>query len=550
MLSDRARSPGRHGWSPITLALLGCLWMASAGNLALWRALHRLGALDGWRGAALAAGVALAIGAALALVLAPFAWRRSLKPALALLLLAAAAGSHFMWAYGIVIDSTMLANVLQTDLHEARDLLSGRLLLTLTLLGIVPAWWIVRAPVDWGRWPGRLRANLLLFAGALAVLVGTVLAAYQPLAALSRGHRELRHLVNPLNSLQALAKLGVGRPAQATTRQPLGTDARIAALAGRTDRAPLLVLVLGETARADHFALNGYARPTTPALAALDVTSQRNAWSCGTSTAASVPCMFSHLAREEFDSRDADHDTLVDVLQHAGLAVLWLDNQAGCKGVCDRVPNVNTSALRHPTLCPDGECLDEILLDGLDKRLAALPVERRARGTVLVLHQMGSHGPAYHRRSPPDAKHFQPECRSVALQDCEHPALVNAYDNSIAYTDRFLAATIRWLQARGEAADSALLYVADHGESLGEHNLYLHGLPYAVAPDVQKHVAWISWFSPAFARRSGVAAGCLQQRRDERLGHEHYFHSVLGLLDVQTSAYRPERDFYRACRQP
>jgi lipid A ethanolaminephosphotransferase len=324
--------------------------------------------------------------------------------------------------------------------------------------------------------------------------------------------------------------------------------------AAAQQRPPLLLLVLGETARSDHFALNGYGRPTTPQLATLGVTSQRNAWSCGTSTAASVPCMFSHLGREAYGERQQDHENLVDVLQRAGLAVLWLDNQAGCKGVCDRVPNVSTSvsttALNRATLCPEGECLDEIMLDGLDQRIAALPAERRARGVVVVMHQMGSHGPAYHKRSPADAKPFQPECTSAALQDCSRDAVVNAYDNSIAYTDRFLAGAIRWLQSRGPSNDTALLYVSDHGESLGENNLYLHGLPYAIAPDVQKHVPWISWFSSGFMQRSGLSQACLRQRLDERVSHDQYFHSALGLLDVQTRSYRPDWDFYRPCRQP
>jgi lipid A ethanolaminephosphotransferase len=232
------------------------------------------------------------------------------------------------------------------------------------------------------------------------------------------------------------------------------------------------------------------------------------------------------------------------------LGVLWLDNQSGCKGVCDRVPNQRTDATAHPTLCRDGECLDDAMLVGLDQRLAALPADRRARGVVLVLHQMGSHGPAYFRRSDPARKRFQPECRTPNLQDCAPGTLVNAYDNSIAETDHFLAGTIRWLQSQSDRYDPALLYVSDHGESLGERNLYLHGLPWALAPDVQKHIAWISWLSPAYQRRTSVSAACLRQRQDERIGHEHLFHSMLGLLDVQTVAYRPERDFYRACRQP
>ena len=537
------------GARPGVLIVLASLWLASAGNLPLWRALHRLGVLHGGPGLLFALGLMVGITAALALLLAPLGWRSSLKPVLTLLLLTSAASTHFMLAYGIVIDSTMLNNLLQTDLRESADLMSGSLWSTLGLVGLAPAVAVWRRPLAWAPWPRRLGANLRLAAASAAALVAAVFICYQPLASTMRNQPGLRHLVNPLNTLQAAAKLVRHAPGAQRAPAPLGTDAHIVP-AGAPARPPLLVLVLGETARGDHFGLNGYARDTTPELAALGVASQRSAWSCGTSTAASVPCMFSPLNREEFDARPGEQETLMDVLQHAGLAVLWLDNQGGCKGVCDRVPNQRTDPQADPALCHDGECLDEAMLAGLDRRLAALPADQRARGAVLVLHQMGSHGPAYFKRSGPAQKRFQPECRTATLQDCAPGTLVNAYDNSVAETDHFLAATIRWLQAQAERFDPALLYVSDHGESLGEHNLYLHGLPWSLAPDVQKHIAWITWLPPAYQRRSGVPAACLRQRVDERIGHEHLFHSVLGLLDVQTAAYRPERDFYRACRQP
>ena len=534
---------------PGLLVVLGSLWLATAGNLPLWKALHGAGVLGGVSGALFALGITLGITAMLVLLLAPLAWRGSLKPVLTLLLLISAVSSHFMLAYGIVIDSTMLTNLLQTDLHESADLMSGSLWSTLALLGLAPAAAVWRRPLAWAAWPRRLGANLRLVAASALLLVATVFACYQPLASTMRNQPGLRHLVNPLNTVQAALKLTRHAPTAHTPPSPLGTDARIVPATAST-RPPLLVLVVGETARGDHFGLNGYARDTTPELAALGVASQRNAWSCGTSTAASVPCMFSPMNREEFDARRGEQETLMDVLQYAGLGVLWLDNQAGCKGVCDRVPNQRTDATAHPALCRDGECLDDAMLVGLDQRLAALPAERRACGVVLVLHQMGSHGPAYFKRSGAAQKRFQPECRTPTLQDCAPGTLVNAYDNSIAETDHFLAATIRWLQAQSDRYDPALLYVSDHGESLGERNLYLHGLPWSLAPDVQKHIAWVSWLSPGYQRRSGVSATCLKQRQDEHIGHEHLFHSLLGLLDVQTAAYRPERDFYRACRQP
>ena len=171
--------------------------------------------------------------------------------------------------------------------------------------------------------------------------------------------------------------------------------------------------------------------------------------------------------------------------------------------------------------------------------------ERRARGTVVFMHQMGSHGPAYHKRVPPAFKRFTPECASNALQQCDRQQVVNAYDNTIAYTDHFLAETIGWLKNR--PGPSAMVYVADHGESLGENNLYLHGLPYLIAPDVQKRVPWITWTSAAFEEQRGLRKSCLKAQQDQALKHDHYFHSVLGMAGVRAAEYRPELDIYTHC---
>lgn len=541
-----ARGTARH---PLVLVAAAAAWMALAGNVALWRELLALSLLSGGRGVWFGIASAAVIFLATAALLGLFAWRVTLKPVSVLLLLTAGAAAHFMLTYRIVIDSTMVTNVLQTNPAEAGDLLGARLAVTLLVLGVLPAAWIWRTPVRELRWTTRAWQNLALVAGALAACIVVLLLAFQPLSSAMRNHRHLRHLVNPLNVVQSLGQIA----AQPLKRDesvvlPLGRDARLGASYAQQTRPPLLVLVLGETARAANVSLDGYARATMPELAKEGVASFRNAWSCGTSTAASVPCMFSHLGREGFDDRKTNFESLVDVLQHAGLAVLWVDNQAGCKGVCARVPTVSTTALKDPALCPDGECFDEIMLKGLDERIAALPAERRARGIVVVMHQMGSHGPAYFKRTPAAFKRFMPECESNVLQDCSTEQLVNAYDNTILYTDHFLAQTIRWLKARQDRIEPAMVYLSDHGESLGENNLYLHGMPYAVAPDVQKHVPWITWLSPAMGQRRAVDAGCLEARASTRVSHDNLFHSVLGLMDVQTGVYRRDLDVYSGCK--
>lgn len=555
-------SPSARALHPSTAVLLLSLWLASVCNVPLWRAVAALpgqGSLRGW-GFALA--FALIVAAGNAALLSLLAWRLTLKAGAAVLLLSAALGAYFMLAYGIVIDASMLTNALQTDLHESRELLNWRLPVTVLALSAPPLLWLQRRPLQRLGALRQLGHNALLLAAALATIVVSALLVFQDFSSTMRNHTQLRYLINPLNSVYALARISAQHlNPENHALLPVGRDAQLGpSYAGQTPaEAPLLVLVLGETGRSGNFGLNGYARATTPLLSARsDVASARNAWSCGTSTAVSVPCMFSHWDKSAFESHSGNYETLLDVLQHAGLAVLWVDNQSGCKGVCDRVAYANTasapasaSASKDRALCPGGECLDAILLKDLGKRIAALPPEQRARGTVVVLHTMGSHGPAYYKRSAPEAKKFQPECTSSALQECAQQHIVNAYDNSIVATDQLLNSTINWLQTQYNQAPTAMIYVADHGESLGENNLYLHGLPYAIAPDVQKQVPWITWLSPALQTRSSISSACLQRNLQERrITHDAYFHSVLGLLDVHSSTYQPALDIYAPCRQP
>jgi lipid A ethanolaminephosphotransferase len=384
-----------------------------------------------------------------------------------------------------------------------------------------------------------LGRNLLGFLLVLALAVGSIFAVFQDFAALHRNHMALRSLINPLSSFYSLGEI-VTQPlwGKRGAVQAIGTDASVIP----TSKPPFLILVVGETARAGNFGINGYARDTTPELFKLTKTehfiSQKEVWSCGTSTEASLPCMFSHLGKADYESSRERFESLLDVLQRAGLAVLWLDNQSGCKGLCDRVPHADIS----------GEQFDEVMLQGLQSRIDALPADRRAKGVVVVMHQMGSHGPAYYKRSLQNMKAFTPECVSNALASCSKDEVVNAYDNSIRYTDHFLSATVKWLQANTSKASSAMLYLADHGESLGENNLYLHGLPYAVAPDVQKRVPWMTWLSRDFVANRKMNVHCLQERSAARLSHDNYFHSVLGLVGVQTALYKRDLDIYAACQ--
>ncbi|HYP83306.1 phosphoethanolamine--lipid A transferase [Variovorax sp.] len=488
-------------------------------------------------------------------VLMLFAWPRTIKPAALVVLTAAAVAQHFMLSYRVVMDPTMLANAVQTDAHEVMDLLNWQLFFNLLAVLLPAAWWLRRVRITPMRPLAQVLRNLgmLLATAALAALV--VVGANHRLAPLMRNHVGLRYMMNPVASLYSGVKVWAA-PLLTHRRKLIKVSggATLGAGYAAQTKPPLFLLVVGETARADHFSLNGYTRDTTPELAARGVINWRNARSCGTSTLASVPCMFSPLGKAAFESRHDDYENLMDVLQAAGLAVFWLDNQpGGCKGVCDRIPHAssfaNLDAATRKKFCDGDECRDDVLLQGLDARIAALPAERRAKGLVLVMHQMGSHGPAYYKRSASESKRFLPECTNNALADCSHGELVNAYDNSIVATDHFLGRSIDWLKGRQAEYDTAMLYMSDHGESLGEYGLFLHGVPYSFAPEVQKHVPWVMWLSDGMRAREKLAANCLGTQRDEAISHDNLYHTALGLMDVKTPTYHASMDVLSACRR-
>ena len=540
----------RQPRSPRTVVVWLALWLALVGNLALWRELWRIG--GGTPAFFVGLGIFVFVFTATVAVTSLTAWGRWWKPVWIALLVAAGIAQHFMLSYGVVMDTAMLANTLQTDPREVRDLIGWLFAGNLLLVVAVPALLVVVVPVTRTPWWPQLWKNAALFFGAVAATLVSMFAMYGPVAPLVRNNMHLRYIVNPIGGLTSAATIAIGPLLKKSDRLvPIAAGVALGPSYAAGGKPPLLVVVVGETARADHFGLNGYARDTTPELAALGVLSFHDMRSCGTDTRDSVPCMFSPLGKADFEKRKAEHENLLDLLQAAGLAVLWLDNQAGCKEVCARVPTATTADLTGDAaarLCLDGECFDDAMLVGLDERIATLPEERRKRGVVLVMHQMGSHGPAYFKRSPPALKRFMPECTNTTLGQCDPAQLVNAYDNTIATTDHFLAATIAWLKGKDDSA-TGLLYMSDHGESLGELGIFLHGLPYRIAPEAQKHVPFVAWLGDALPARRGLDAACLRGRLDAPLSHDNLYHVVLGLLDVTTPTYDLGLDAFAPCRK-
>jgi lipid A ethanolaminephosphotransferase len=531
-----------------TLVLLAAVFMLAVGNGPYWRS--ALAGRDwGDSGTWIFAG-AMFVGFATFYFafIAIFANRYTVRPLLALLLVVTAAASYYMDRYAIYLDRAMLANVLATNYKEARELVGWGPAIHIVLFGVVPAGLLWLPRLKTRPWRRAIAVRIGWIAAALVLCVASLLLVFAEFASLMRNHRELRNLLTPGNVVASLIGNAFARSVRGNEpRIVVAPDAKVVARAAPAQRPMLFVLVVGETARAQNFSLNGYARPTNPELAKRNVIDFPQATSCGTSTEVSLPCMFSPFGRAHYDEdKILSHETVLQVLARAGVNVLWRDNQSGCKGVCDGLPAEQLDHSAVDSLCAEGQCLDEILLTGMDKVL------RDRQGNMLVvMHQLGSHGPAYFKRYPALFKRFTPACESEDLRVCSAAEIVNAYDNSLLYTDYFLGKLIDFLDAAQATHDTAMLYVSDHGESLGEGGLYLHGMPYAIAPEVQTHVPFVMWLSPAFRRDTGVNEACLRaEAAKQPLSHDNLFHSLLGIFDVQTQAYERGLDLFAACRGP
>lgn len=490
------------------------------------------------------ASAALLVGIVTALVLSLIVLPRVAKPLIILIFIAAACASYFMNAYGIVIHQTMIQNTLETDSKEASALFNDTMAIYLVVLGLIPGILITRIKLQFGNFKQEVIRKLKLWGLSILTVAIVIMCFSADYASFFRNNKNIRQMANPVNFIYATISY-LSSSNKSITVLPIGQDATINAAGKTLSKPTLFILVVGETARADHFAINGYPKATTPLLAQQNIINYSQFTSCGTETAVSVPCMFSNLGRSKYSDKKAkSQEGLLDVLKHSGYSVLWRDNNSGCKGTCNRVSYEDMSNLKIPELCNEHECFDNILLHELDVKIASMQNSK-----VIVLHQQGSHGPEYYRRYPDNMEVFKPVCRVNKLQDCSSEELNNAFDNTIHYTDYFLNSTIEWLKTQNAQYNTALIYLSDHGESLGEKNLYLHGMPYLFAPDEQKHIPFFFWFSEGFAQDSKINAKCLQGLVNNEYSQDNLFHTTLGLLNVSTSLYKPELDMVKPCRE-
>lgn len=463
------------------------------------------------------------------------------KPFLIVVFCATAIASYFMGSYGIVIDQKMITNLFETDVREASEQLTWPLFSHFLLLAVLPSTLLLVTRVTYRPWRSELLVRSGVMLGSAVLLVAIVMADFKEFVLFGRKNIELRMYINPTYPIYSLSKT-VKKNWQGTHGEALKVVAADAKRPANTRRTAV-VLVIGEAARAEEFSLNGYPRATNPQLESRDVFSFTEVRSCGTDTAESLPCMFSHLGRVHYSRYEAKRcENLLDILQRAGVQVLWRDNNSGSKGVADRGRYEDLANEKDVALCSSDGCYDEILLRDLWEILSSNEGEM-----LIVLHQKGSHGPSYYKRSPKNFKQFLPECTQDDVQDCERQSIINAYDNTIVYTDYVLGKLIDLLKAQSYA--TAMLYVSDHGQSLGENNIYLHGLPYAIAPRQQTHIPMIFWASSSYLREKAIDQGLLRKHRADRLNHDYLFHSLLGLFNVTTDVYRPELDLFQSARR-
>ena len=453
---------------------------------------------------------------------------------LMILLTLLGATSLVVWLYyGIAMTPDMVRNFLATDFHEASGYWSWSLALNFILISLPGLLLINRLRSS--RRPESKLKRLGICVVTLLCGVFVLFIQLQPFSALMRGDKSLRYLFAPVNIVYSTSSTLL-RDQNPEKAQKVIVDPSPKAIF-TSDKPTLFVVLIGETARSANWQLANYEKATNPELSKLNIVNIPKVQACGTSTDVSLPCMLSRVGRRDYDrKRILSEESLPSLLKRAGFSVTWIDNQSGCKGTCDGVRV--TKPTPDPLYCHVGTCMDGVFNRSVDETFNALKTQNH---TVLFLHMMGSHGPAYYKRSTESEKVFGKECTDPTFKSCSKESIRAAYDSSIRYTDRVVAELIRKLQNRTDI-NTALIYLSDHGESLGENGLYLHGAPYYIAPDEQKIVPMVMWFSEPFKKNYTIDTRVIEENSHKPVTHDYLYHTILGLLNVHSSTYDSQWD--------
>lgn len=461
---------------------------------------------------------------------------------ISILLICSAASDYALQNLGIVINPEMIRNFVETTSREAADFITVPFIGYVLILGVLPAIGLCLINIDFSSLKTEIKNRLLCVIGGLFIVGVIVPAFYKPYISFGRNNYQIRYYINTFNYINAVIRYYKKNANK--NRKFVILDNKPEVMANKNEQPRVLVLILGETARAKNFSLYGYEKDTNPLLEKQDIIVFKDTKSCGTSTAVSLPCMFSVTGKHKFNVTDAKYtQNLLDIVQKAGDEIIWKDNDDGCKGVCLRVKYIDARDGNKQPYCFNDYCYDDILLDELDTTL-----DNIKKDTLIVLHAMGSHGPSYYKRYPDNMKRFLPTCDTEDLQECSQEKIINTYDNTILYTDYVISSVIDMLKTK-ENLQAGMLYVSDHGESLGEHNVYLHGLPEKIAPKEQKEVPMILWLSDNAKENMNIDTSCLVKKAaNESFSHDNYAHTIFGLLAIKTTVYKENLDVLNQCR--
>ncbi|WP_261884208.1 phosphoethanolamine transferase [Vibrio pelagius] len=485
--------------------------------------------------------------AAFYLIFHLFNWPRFSKIFYVFLLLSSSIVSYTMYNYGIFVDYGMIENLFETNTTEASNYISAYSVIWFALMGGIPALLLAFTSLEKKSWKNFLGWKLIGMTGSMLVISIIAALYYQNYASVGRNNHYLLKMIIPTAYVGATAKyINNTYIKEPQPYQELGLDAKQTDSALSATKPTLLVFVLGETARVYNYEYYGYKRETNAYTKPYEPVFFSNVQSCGTATAVSVPCMFSNMNRSNYDKETAyNQDNVVDIMTRAGVQINWREHDGGDKGVAHKIRKMALLPHDNDHLCNSQVCYDTAMLEEFDSDTKNL-----SENNVLFYHIVGSHGPTYYKRYPKEHRRFIPDCPRADIENCTHEQLVNSYDNSILFTDYFLSQIMSKLEQLQDKYNVALIYVSDHGESLGENGVYLHGMPYSFAPKEQTHVPMIFWSSNDFATQKNLNVNCLREKgQNAHLSHDNIFDSLLGIMDVQTSEYRKDQDLFAQCRQ-
>ncbi len=423
---------------------------------------------------------------------------------------------YFMNTYSVILDRTMMGNVFNTNIGEAMSYYDPKIFVYFLFFGIIPAFFISKIKIiNSKRLYSLYYAFGILFVGLFFLYLNSTTWLWLDKRSKVMGGLSMpwSYMINPIRYKLKLLKK--------SKKQILLPAAKLA-----NDDKIVVVLVIGEAARKVNFSLYGYKNKTNPLLEKQPVIVLKNSTSAATYTTASISSMLSFDA-----STSSSYEPLPSYLQRYGVDVIWRAKNWGAPplkvGLYQKGSDID---------CKGEKCnYDEVLLEGLSELIK----NSKSSKIFIVLHTSGSHGPTYYKKYPKKFEIFKPVCKSVDLKQCTNQELINAYDNTIVYTDYFLDKTIKILQKTKEIP-SLMIYASDHGESLGEYGLYLHGAPYSIAPDVQKEIPFILWQSKSFLAKKEFNKPYVKEQ--SAYGHENIFHTIMGAFDMQSTVYNNKLD--------